>query len=386
MYFITSSIFKRTLLILFILLLCLQHGFAQKNNKSYALIIGTYTNTGKSEGIYYYSFDNQKGTAALLSKQSIDDPSFLTTGFNNQFIYSVNELGNKLGGITALKLDKNTGEMSKLNSEFTQGDHPCHVTIDSKNRYIIVSNYTGGNFKAIPLLKDGSLDTNNTQMIQHTGKSVNKARQEKPHVHSAIFSPDEDYLLIQDLGTDQISVYNVNLSKSNMPISVKPNSVFNTVPGSGPRHLTFHPKKSIAYSVQELNGTVNVMKFKNGKLSLMQDISMTNPNETRKNGAADIHISPDGKYLYASNRGEFNELVIFRIIADGTLSYVATQSTLGKGPRNFSIDPSGNFLLVANQLTDEIVVFKRDQNSGLLTNTKNSIKVGAPVCIKFITN
>lgn len=385
MYLITPFIFKRTLLILFILLLCLQHGFAQKNNKSYALIIGTYTNTGKSEGIYYYSFDSQKGTAALLNKRSIDDPSFLTTGFNNQFIYSVNELGNKLGGITALKLDKNTGEMSKINSEFTQGDHPCHVTIDSKNRYIIVSNYTGGNFKAIPLLKDGSLDTINTQMIQHTGKSVNKARQEKPHVHSAIFSPDEDYLLIQDLGTDQISVYNVNLSKSNMPISVKPNSVFNTAPGSGPRHLTFHPKKSIAYSVQELNGSVNVMKFKNGKLSLMQDISMTNPNETRKNGAADIHISPDGKYLYASNRGEFNELVIFRIIADGTLSYVATQSTLGKGPRNFSIDPTGNFLLAANQNSDEIVVFKRDQSSGLLSDTKERIKVGAPVCIKFIT-
>ena len=113
---------------------------------------------------------------------------------------------------------------------------------------------------------------------------------------------------------------------------------------------------------------------------------MTIPNETRKNGAADIHISPDGKYLYASNRGDFNELVIFRIIADGTLNYVATQSTLGKGPRNFSIDPSGNFLLVANQNSDEIVVFKRDQISGLLTDTKNRIKVGAPVCIKFISN
>ena len=386
MYLITSPIFKRTLLILFIILLCLKHGFSQKNNKSYTLIIGTYTNTGKSEGIYYYSFDNRKGTVSLLNKQPIEDPSFLTSGFNNQFIYSVNELGNKLGGITSLKLNKNTGEMSKLNSEFTQGDHPCHVTIDSKNRYVIVSNYTGGNFKAIQLNKDGSLDTINTQVIQHSGKSINTARQEKPHVHSAIFSPNEDYLLIQDLGTDQISVYDVNLSKSNLPISVKPTSVFNTVPGSGPRHLTFHPKKSIAYSVQELNGTVNVLKFKNGKLSLMQDISMTNSNETRKNGAADIHISPDGKYLYASNRGDFNELVIFRIIADGTLNYVATQSTLGKGPRNFSIDPSGNFLLVANQNSDEIVVFKRDQISGLLTDTKNRIKVGAPVCIKFITN
>lgn len=378
---------KTSLLLLFCFLLISLHIMAQtKLPSNFNMLIGTYTNTGKSEGIYYYNFDLQKGTAALINKQSIEDPSFLTTGFNNQFVYSVNELGNKLGGITALKLDKNSGEMSKINSAFSQGDHPCHVTIDSKNRYVIVSNYTGGNFKAIQIQKDGSLDTTNTQIIQHSGKSINKSRQEKPHVHSAIFSPDEDYLLIQDLGTDQISVYDINLSKSNTPISVKPNSVFNTVPGSGPRHLTFHTKKSIAYSVQELNGTVNVMKFKNGKLSLLQEISMTNPNETRKNGAADIHISPDGKYLYASNRGEFNELVIFRIIADGTLSYVATQSTLGKGPRNFSIDPTGNFLLAANQNSDEIVIFKRDQNSGLLTDTKNRIKVGAPVCIKFISN
>ncbi len=378
---------KTSLLLLFCFLLISLQIIAQtKLPSNFNMLIGTYTNTGKSEGIYYYNFDLQKGTAALINKQSIEDPSFLTTGFNNQFVYSVNELGNKLGGITALKLDKSSGEMSKINSAFSQGDHPCHVTIDSKNRYVIVSNYTGGNFKAIQIQKDGSLDTTNTQIIQHSGKSINKSRQEKPHVHSAIFSPDEDYLLIQDLGTDQISVYDINLSKSNTPISVKPNSVFNTVPGSGPRHLTFHTKKSIAYSVQELNGTVNVMKFKNGKLFLLQEISMTNPNETRKNGAADIHISPDGKYLYASNRGEFNELVIFRIIADGTLSYVATQSTLGKGPRNFSIDPTGNFLLAANQNSDEIVIFKRDQNSGLLTDTKNRIKVGAPVCIKFISN
>jgi 6-phosphogluconolactonase len=378
---------KRYILQLICLLLLLVQVKAQnKRPINLHMLVGTYTNSGKGEGIYYYSFDGQKGSTSLLNKQVIEDPSFLTTGFNDQFIYSVNELGNKLGGITSLKLDKNTGAMSKINSEFTQGDHPCHVTIDTKNRYVIVSNYTGGNFKAIPLLKDGSLDTINTQMIQHTGKSVNKDRQDRPHVHSAMFSPDEDYLLIQDLGTDQISVYDINLSKSNNPISTKPNSVFKTAPGSGPRHLTFHPKKSIAYSVQELNGTINVMKFKNGKLSLMQDISMTNPNETRKNGAADIHISPDGKYLYASNRGEFNELVIFRIIADGTLSYVATQSTLGKGPRNFSIDPTGNFLLAANQNSDEIVVFKRDQSSGLLTDTKERIKVVAPVCIKFITN
>ncbi len=349
------------------------------------ILIGTYTNTGKSEGVYYYHFDNTKGTANYISKIAIEDPSFLTTGFNNKLIYSVDELGNKLGGVTAIRFNKVTGSMEKLNSVLSQGDHPCHVTVDSKNRYVFVANYTSGSLKAIKINKDGSLDST-SQIIQHTGKSINTSRQEKPHVHSSILSPDEKFLLVQDLGTDQITVHSVNYLNSSAPLSSSPISIFNTTPGSGPRHLTFHPKKSIAYSVQELDGTVNVMKFNKGKLTLLQSITMIQKNDTRKNGAADIHISPDGNFLYASNRGEFNELVIYAIESNGRLTYVSTQSTMGKAPRNFGIDPSGNYLLVANQQSDEIVVFKRNQLSGLLTDTGNRIKVGAPVCIKFIPN
>ncbi len=349
------------------------------------ILIGTYTSTGKSVGVYNYRFDQLNGTASLISKVAIEDPSFLTTGFNDQLIYSVDELANKLGGVTAIRFNKATGSMEKLNSVLSQGDHPCHVTIDSKNRFVFVANYTSGSLKAIKINKDGSLDTT-LQSIQHFGKSINTLRQEKPHVHSSILSPDEKFLLVQDLGTDQISVHSVNYLNSSSPLSTIPFSVFNTTPGSGPRHLTFHPKKSIAYSVQELDGTVNVMEFKKGKLTLLQTITMVPKNDTRKNGAADIHVSADGKFLYASNRGEFNDLVIYSINAYGKLTYLSTQSTMGKGPRNFSIDPSGNYLLVANQLSDEIIIFKRNQSTGLLTDTGNRIKVGAPVCIKFISN
>lgn len=364
-----------------LLLSCVSCTFGIAQN----ILIGTYTNTGKSVGIYNYRFDLSNGTAGLVSKIAIEDPSFLTTSFNNQIIYSVDELANKLGGVTAIRFNKTTGTLVKLNSVLSHGDHPCHVTIDSKNRFVFVANYTSGSLKAIKINKDGRLDST-PQTVQHTGKSVNISRQEKPHVHSSILSPDEKYLLVQDLGTDQITVHSVNFKNTLAPLSPKPVSVFNTAPGSGPRHLTFHPKKSIAYSVQELNGSVNVMRFKKGILTLMQTISMTQKNDTRKNGAADIHISPDGKFLYASNRGEFNELVIYSINANGSLAYVSTQSTMGKGPRNFGIDPSGNYLLVANQLSDEIVIFKRDQSTGLLTDTNNRVKVGAPVCIKFIAN
>ncbi len=367
--------------ILLFLFLCFSFLGAYSQN----ILVGTYTNTGKSEGVYYYHLDTSNGTANLISKVAIEDPSFLTTGFNNQLIYSVDELANKLGGVTAIRFNKATGSMEKLNSVLSQGDHPCHVTIDSKNRFVFVANYTSGSLKAIKVNKDGSLDST-SQIIQHTGKSINTLRQEKPHVHSSVLSPDEKYLLVQDLGTDQISVYSVNYLNSSSPLSTIPFSVFNTTPGSGPRHLTFHPKKSIAYSVQELDGTVNVMEFKKGKLTLLQTITMVPKNDTRKNGAADIHISSDGKFLYASNRGEFNDLVIYSINAYGKLTYVSTQSTMGKGPRNFGIDPSGNYLLIANQLSDEIIIFKRNQSTGLLTDTGNRIKVGAPVCIKFISN
>lgn len=360
---------------------CFSYTFCFSQN----ILIGTYTNTGKSEGVYYYGFDATKGKANYISKIAIEDPSFLTIGLNNQLIYSVDELANKLGGVTAIRFNKATGSMEKLNSVLSQGDHPCHVTIDSKNRFVFVANYTSGSLKAIKINKDGGLDST-AQTIQHIGKSINASRQEKPHVHSSILSPDEKYLLVQDLGTDQITVHSTDFLNAASPLSPQPVSVFNTTPGSGPRHLTFHPKKSIAYSVQELDGTVNVMKFKNGKLTLLQTITMVQKNETRKNGAADIHISPDGKFLYASNRGEFNELVIYSIESNGTLNYVSTQSTMGKGPRNFGIDPSGNYLLVANQLSDEIVIFKRDQSTGILTDTNNRIKIGAPVCIKFIAN
>lgn len=364
-----------------ILILCFSGDFCFSQN----ILIGTYTNTGKSVGVYNYRFDASNGSADLISKIAIEDPSFLTTGFNNQIIYSVDELANKLGGVTAIRFNKTTGSLEKLNSVLSQGDHPCHVTIDSKNRFVFVANYTSGSLKAIRINKDGGLDST-PQTIQHTGKSINAIRQEKPHVHSSILSPDEKYLLVQDLGTDQITVHSIDFKNATSPLSAEPVSIFNTTPGSGPRHLTFHPKKSIAYSVQELNGSINVMEFKKGNLTLLQTISMTQINNTKKNGAADIHISLDGKFLYASNRGEFNELVIYSIDSNGNLTYLSSQSTMGKGPRNFGIDPSGNYLLVANQLSDEIVIFKRDQSSGLLTDTNNRINIGAPVCIKFIAN
>lgn len=354
----------------------------QNTNNQFRLIIGTYTNSGKSDGIYSYRFNGNSGEAVFLSKTTTADPSYLVMGNQNQFVYAVNELGGGKGSISAFSYQHNNGEIGLLKTVPSGGDHPCYITTDRKSRYLFVANYTGGNFSAIRIRKDGLPDSL-IQTIQHFGKSIT-SRQEKAHVHSTLLSPDEKYLLVQDLGTDKISVYAVNLNAASSPVSETPVSVYNTEPGSGPRHLEFHPNKRWAYSIQELNGTVTAFSFENGRLKKAQDISLHAAASTGKEGAADIHISPDGKFLYASNRGSFNEISIYRINANGKLSFVAAVPTLGIAPRNFGIDPSGNFLLSGNHLSDQIVVFKRNLSTGLLTDTGIRIQTGAPVCIRFI--
>lgn len=377
---------KRAAFILLTLaqLACLKN-FAQtklNTGKQFRLIIGTYTNSGKSDGIYTYSFNVNNGDAVLLSKTTTSDPSFLVMGKQNHFIYAVNELGGGKGSVSAFRYQHGNSEISLLNTVPSGGDHPCYITTDRNNRYLFVANYTGGNFSAIRIREDGSTDSA-IQTIQHFGKSIT-SRQEKAHVHSTVLSPDEKYLLVQDLGTDKITVYAVNLNAAANPVNETPVYVYNTDPGSGPRHLEFHPNKKWAYSVQELDGTVTAFSFKNGQLKQMQNISLHAANTTGKEGAADIHISPDGKFLYASNRGSFNEITIYRIDANGKLILLTSTPTLGIAPRNFGIDPSGNFLLSGNHLSDQIVVFKRNPTTGLLTDTGKRIQAGAPVCIRFI--
>lgn len=362
--------------------ICNYASFAQKKDPSIKLLIGTYTNAGNSEGIYYYQF-NKDGSAKSISQQKAEEPSFLVTSTNQQFVYSVNELGKGNGAVSAYAFNKMNGEFKLINSVLSGGDHPCHISTDRKNRFVFVSNYSGGNLSAIAINADGSL-SNEKQTIQHTGSSANKSRQEKAHVHSAVLSPDEKYLVVQDLGTDKISVYAVDLNNQSNPLSENPVSVFNCNPGDGPRHISFNPTKPFVYAVQELTGSVTVLSFKNGTLSKLQQIDMFEKPSNKKSGAADIHLSPDGKFLYASNRADYNDLAIYKVGTNGLLSWVGSQSTLGLAPRNFAIDPTGNFLLAANQNSNEIVVFKRNKKTGLLNDTGNRIAVGRPVCIQFV--
>jgi 6-phosphogluconolactonase len=352
--------------------------------QSFYMFVGTYTNKG-SKGIYVYKFDAGTGKATWISNtDSIVNPSYLTIAPDSKHIYAVTETAtNNTGSISAFSFDRSTGRLSFINKQASGGANPCYVTVDKTSKCVIVGNYTGGNLATFPVNSDGSLKPL-SQLIQHTGKGVNKDRQEKSHVHSTVLSPDQQYLYTPDLGEDKVYIYKFNPSAAGPLADANPPYV-STEPGSGPRHFTFHPNKKYAYLIEEMGGAVVAYKYDKGRLSQFQSI-ITHPKDFKGAiGSADIHISPDGKFLYASNRGDENTITIFSIDNNtGKLTLKGYQSTLGQTPRNFIIDPTGKYLLVANQNTDNIVIYKRDMQTGLLQPTEEQIKVSIPVCIQMM--
>ncbi len=344
------------------------------------LLVGTYT-SGKSEGIYVYKFNTATGEFKLVSTAKADNPSFLAVSPNEKYLYAVNENGGDKGSIAAYAFDKKNGRLTFLNKEPSGGDHPCYVNIDSKGKWVVAGNYTGGSLAVLPVSSNGSL-LPPAEVIKHVGSSVNKQRQDKPHVHSTVFSPDYHYLFVPDLGLDKVMIYSFDNKTGKLKSAEQPFAA--TDPGSGPRHFTFHPSGKFAYLMEEMSGNVGVFTYsKPGQLKNIQTISAIPSDYKGSIGSADIHVSPDGKFLYASNRGESNTIAIFSVAKDGKLQLVGHQSTLGKGPRNFNIDPSGNFLLVANQSGDNIVIFKVNKQTGMLTPLEKQIEIPNPVCIKW---
>ncbi len=352
------------------------------SDNEFNLLIGTYTQPGNSDGIYVYKFNSETGEFSYRAEATgIKNPSFLTVSKDRKHVYSVSEVGDGEGGVSAFSFDASTGKLEFLNSASSGGDGPCYVSVDDKNKFVFVGNYGGGSLSAVPVNADGSLG-DDIQSIQHKGSSILK-NQTKPHVHAAVLSPDNTYLYVPDLGTDKVNIYKVDVTESTPLAPAEPTSA-NFEPGNGPRHFTFHPNGKFAYLIQEMTGNVEVFDYKKGKLNPKQSVSLPPQGYQGSIDAADIHISPDGKFLYGSLRGNIDEVVIYKIDKRGKLTYVGRQSTLGKNPRNFAIDPTGNFLLVGNGGSDEIVIFKRNQETGLLKTTGKTIKIGKPVCLKFV--
>ena len=341
-----------------------------------ALIVGTYTNKCKSAGIYVYNVDKNFEKITLQSQSdSVTNPSFLSLSKDNNFLHAVSENG-KNSKVLSYDFDQNSGKLKLLNNQNSQGDNPCHIVEDGKN--VIIANYSAGNIAVFAKSSSGLSPAK--QIIQYVGKSINEKRQEAPHAHMVCFSRDKKFVIVADLGNDTVTVYGYN------PILEQPLTLVQTEKmdaGSGPRHLVFSKNGQYVYVLNELTSTITTFNFAFGKLTRMSQTETLSKNFAGKTGSAEILVSPDGKFLYASNRGDVNSISTYKIGRNGSLNFVQETSTLGKGPRSFTLDESEKFLLVGNQLSNEIVIFNRSKKTGKLTDSQKRITVCAPVCLVF---
>ncbi len=350
---------------------------ANLNSQTYNLLIGTYTNSGKSKGIYSYKLNLEKALFEQISvMKNVSNPSFLVITADKKYVYSVNESANE-SAANAFNFDKLNGELTFINREFTNGKSPCYISTNDK--YIFTANYGGGSLSVFGRNTDGSL-TQNIQLIQHNGKSVNTERQSESHIHQVLLAPDNKFVLATDLGADKVIVYKYNLA-AKFKILVPFDSITLKL-GSGPRHATFNGLGTKLYVVQELDGTISVLDFKDGHLSLQQETTLDIQQGTI-NRAADIHLSPDGNFLYVTNRGSANNITCFKVDNNGQLSFKQQISSGGKGPRNFAITFDGKYLIIANQFSDNLVILSRNIKTGLLVDTGKRIEIGEPVCLIF---
>ncbi|MDT5295193.1 MAG: 6-phosphogluconolactonase [Acidobacteriota bacterium] len=350
--------------------------------------VGTYTQ-GRSEGVYLLRLSLASGELKLVgSTHGVVNPSYLTLDVRRRFLYAVNEVeefaGRKSGAVSAFAVDQRTGALRFLNQQPSRGGAPCYVTADGSGRFVLVANYVGGNVAVLPVLKDGTLGAA-TDVKQHQGSGANRERQEGPHAHCIVLDRANRYAYSCDLGTDKVMVYRFDarggrLTPNEPPAAPMP-------PGAGPRHLTFHPGGKFAYVLNELNSTVTAFAQDRarGTLKELQTIGTLPAGFAGANTAADIHATPDGRFLYCSNRGH-DSIAAFGVDATtGGLRPIGHTPTAGKTPRNFAIDPTGTYLLAANQNSDTIVTFRIDPPTGTLQPTGHTAEVPSPVCLKLTT-
>ena len=344
------------------------------------LFVGTYTDSKPDKGIYIYKFNSQTGELNMVSNvDNIINPSFITLSTDGRFLYScVDTKMSSPGNIAAYQFDSTDGHLTFLNKESSGGANPVYLTLSKNNHYIVTGNYTDPSVTVLTTNANGTVNPF-IQTISFKDSSINKARQSKSHIHSTIFSPDDQYLYSPDLGADKIRVFKFDAEKSE-PLIAREEYTVKTVAGAGPRHLVFHPNKKFAYCTEEMGGMVVAYAYKNGKPDTIQRVFSYTDKINGDYSTADIHISSDGKFLYSSNRIE-NTISIFSIDKKGKLKLVGHHPTMGNMPRNFTLDPTGNYLLVANQSSNNIVVFKRNPVTGLLDSTGNEIKVPTPTCV-----
>tara|TARA_B100000945_G_scaffold286989_1_gene258268 strand:- start:538 stop:1713 length:1176 start_codon:yes stop_codon:yes gene_type:complete len=353
---------------------------------SFLVYVGTYTGP-KSQGIYTFRIDRKSGKLTAVNQPAkTSNPSFVAIHPSGNYLYAVNEdaefNGEKGGGITSFAIAPQTGALTKINSQSTHGEHPCHLTIDQTGKMVGVANYTGGSIASYRIGRDGELSSATT-FVQHKGKSVHP-RQQAPHGHSIDVDPSNKYMAVSDLGIDKVLVYKMNSRKGTLTAHAS----VSTAPGAGPRHFSFHPLGKFGFGINELNMTANAYRYdgRTGSLELLQTVSTLPPGEKQQEGqsTAEMYVHPSGNFLYGSNRGH-NTIVVYKIDQQtGMLTYVENQDTGGSTPRSFGILPTGDYLLALNQASSTIVVFKIDARTGALKPTGEKVSCPNPVAAAFL--
>ncbi len=351
--------------------------FAQS---SYYMLVGSYT-SGKNEGIHVYKFNAQRGFATLVSKvPGVENASFMVVSPDEKFVYVVNEHQGKAGEVSAFSFDKTKGDLKLLNKQ-PAGNAPCYITIDSTGKFVVIAEYGSGSIGVYKTNVDGSL-LPRIQTIEHEGYGIVYERQDKSHVHSVVFSPDQQYVFAADLGNDRLYQYKFNPNEA-APLTPATTPYYTLPDGSGPRHFTFHSNGKTAYLLNELRGEIAVYNYENGELKEMQTIASATAGGEYEKGSADIHISPNSKFLFTSNRGKSNTISIYLLSKEGKLNKSGEQK-VNEHPRNFTIDPTGKFLLVASKNNNTVQIFAINPNFGLLEEASQKLDIEQPVFLTMI--
>ncbi len=342
---------------------------------------------GEEGAIHVFHFDSKMGTLKPLHQnKGISNAFFLAISPDNKTLYSIDtpNFGDKENDFAAaFTIERDTGKLKRLNKQSARGTTSCYLDVDPSGKTVVVANYSSGSVAALPVQKDGSLGEA-ASFVQHRGSSIDPKRQKSPNAHSIEVSPDGRFALSADLGIDKVQIYQLDAANAKLtPNEAQP--FVKIAPGSGPRHLTFHPNGKHVYVINELSNTVTVFDYDRelGKLTEQQTVS-TLPDDFKGDSyCADLKITPDGKFLYGTNRGH-DSVAVYRIGDDGKLTLVEIKESLGKGPQNLLITPDGGWLLCANMPGNNVIVFKIDKESGKLTAAGKPIDIPMPSCIRWV--
>ncbi|WP_263264598.1 lactonase family protein [Pseudomonas sp. RIT-PI-S] len=357
---------------------------------TYDLLVGSYTQ-GSSEGLYRLSFDSQSGQLASAPVQVIkaDNPSWLVLNKAQSQLFVVNENGpgqkDTVGRVSSYRIDPATHEVALINQVQSKGDEPTHASLSADEKWLFVSNYAvhpdpGGSLAVLPVAADGTLGEV-AQQFHNAPSKVNPERQASGHVHSTV--SNHGFVYSSDLGADKVFVYRAQ-GKATAPLSPANPAAVALPPGSGPRHLLFDASGEHAWLTLEMPAQVASFKWQAGNLVRTQLHDLATEQKPATGAGGGLHLSPDGKFLYVANRGTVNELVVYAVDHEGGLKQVQRRSVEGDHPREFTLDPSGRFVLIANQKSNEIVVVERDAASGMLQRTVQHYPLDSPSDLKFL--